>query len=722
MAIYLGNTPIAENVTIQQGGGVTIDDTLSDTSENPVQNKVITEALDGKAELSDIPTTLPANGGNADTVDGLHASDFSQIINFGHTSTDTKSAIGIPYKTTTYWCSNWTDYPAEAADGQGMIIAAHYNGDGTVGVNEVWVRQLYITPHLNYKIWQRIIYGTTVGEWTNIADGGNASTVNGYTINANVPAGFSSVGQNTENKEYTYKETTYTGSDTSEVFNDYENNMAAGGYSHAEGYNTKALNGEAHSEGYLSVALGFASHAEGDSTSASSLYSHAEGTSTTASGTAAHAEGYHTTASETATHAEGYYTTATKNYSHAEGNYTTASAINSHAEGCHTTASGADSHAEGNYTTASGANSHAEGLKTQSLGTAAHAEGGKDSSRDDWTVTLNDGTTLTISGSQANGDFSHAEGAQTLAYQRSSHAEGEHTLAYGGDSHAEGYNTRATGSTSHAEGLNTTASGESSHAEGVGTTASGYVAHAEGVGTTASRDCSHAGGRYNKDMSSGDIFVIGNGSTSSKSNCFRVTDSGYVYGLSSFNSSGADYAEFIKPWHDNNINNEDRVGYFVTIKNGLLYKANEGDYIVGITSGNPSVVGNADEDYYWRYERDEFNRFVYEDVEEEVPRTDDNGNIVMVKTGKIIKNGRLKLADNYDTSNQNNYIERKNRPEWSYVGMIGVLPVRDDGTCEAGDFCKCGFDGIATKAEARGFDTFFVIERINESVISVEIR
>ena len=36
------------------------------------------EAWDGKAELTDIPTSLPANGGNADTVDGKHASDFVQ--------------------------------------------------------------------------------------------------------------------------------------------------------------------------------------------------------------------------------------------------------------------------------------------------------------------------------------------------------------------------------------------------------------------------------------------------------------------------------------------------------------------------------------------------------------------------------------------------------------------------------------------------------------------
>lgn len=137
------------------------------------------------SDILNFPTSLPARGGNADTVDGKHANNFSQIIDFSNISTDTKTAIGIPYKITTYRCTNWTDYPTEAPDGQGMIIAAHYNGDGTVGVNEMWVRQLFITPHYNYKIWQRLIVGTTVGEWANIADGGNAAnaqSLNGFTV------------------------------------------------------------------------------------------------------------------------------------------------------------------------------------------------------------------------------------------------------------------------------------------------------------------------------------------------------------------------------------------------------------------------------------------------------------------------------------------------------------------------------------------------------------
>ena len=132
------------------------------------------------SDITDFPTSLPANGGNADTVDGKHASDFSQVIDFGDTPTDTKTAIGIPHSITTYRCTSWTDYPAEAADGQGTIIAVGYYGAGIAGTNAMWVRQLFISPHYNHnKIWQRIVVNTTIGEWINIADGGNADTLDG---------------------------------------------------------------------------------------------------------------------------------------------------------------------------------------------------------------------------------------------------------------------------------------------------------------------------------------------------------------------------------------------------------------------------------------------------------------------------------------------------------------------------------------------------------------
>ena len=81
------------------------------------------------------------------------------------------------------------------------------------------------------------------------------------------------------------------------------------------------------------VASGYSSHAEGSYTTASGYSSHAEGYYTTASGETSHAEGDHTTASGETSHAEGYYTTASGDYSHAEGNYTTASGDYQHVQG-----------------------------------------------------------------------------------------------------------------------------------------------------------------------------------------------------------------------------------------------------------------------------------------------------------------------------------------------------------------------------------------------------
>lgn len=50
--------------------GAVVDDTLSDASTNAIQNKAVTNALNGKADKSDIPKSLPADGGNAETVNG----------------------------------------------------------------------------------------------------------------------------------------------------------------------------------------------------------------------------------------------------------------------------------------------------------------------------------------------------------------------------------------------------------------------------------------------------------------------------------------------------------------------------------------------------------------------------------------------------------------------------------------------------------------------------
>ncbi len=81
----------------------------------------------------------------------------------------------------------------------------------------------------------------------------------------------------------------------------------------------------------------------------------------------------------------------------------------------------------------------------------------------------------------------------------------------------------------------------------------------------------------------------------------------------------------------------------------------------------------------------------------------------------------------YDASKP--YVERKDRPEWSAVGMLGVLSVRDDGTCRENEFCTVAEGGIATAADAelsivegKIVKAYRVLERVAENVVKVVFR
>ncbi len=80
----------------------------------------------------------------------------------------------------------------------------------------------------------------------------------------------------------------------------------------------------------------------------------------------------------------------------------------------------------------------------------------------------------------ATGDYSHAEGNNTIARGNVSHTEGTDTIAEGIASHAEGVDTFAKGYCAHSEGYMVVASGEASHGEGYGIKASGQYQHAQG--------------------------------------------------------------------------------------------------------------------------------------------------------------------------------------------------------------------------------------------------
>ena len=397
----------------------------------------------------------------------------------------------------------------------------------------------------------------------------------------------------------------------------------------------------------------------------------------------------------------------------------------SHAEGYHTTASGEGSHAQGRQTIASGEGSHAEGTYTTSTsngkniinnivasGKGSHAEG---------------------CATTASGEASHAEGYKALASGYYTHAEGESTTASSGRSHAEGTSTYASGFASHAEGGLTKASSDYSHAEGNFTTASGYCSHASGMYTCASNHSSYAIGKFNTEMTNGGsygsatgtAFVIGNGTdTTSKSNAFSVQFNGTVAAMSTITASTtADYAEFFE-WKDGNQDNEDRVGHFVTIDGNKIEIATDPeDYILGIVSGRPFVLGNGDCDVWnGMYLTDEFNRYITEDAPKmELDEETGEYKQVLDEDGNIVYEGtRFKVNPDYDPSKP--YVKRSDRKEWAAIGMLGVLSVYQDGTCEVNGYACCNKDGIATACKITDPGAYRVTEKISDSIIKVILK
>ena len=132
------------------------------------------------------------------------------------------------------------------------------------------------------------------------------------------------------------------------------------------------------------------------------------------------------------------------------------------------------------------------------------------------------------SGTIASGNYSHAEGRSTTASSADAHAEGTSTTASGIAAHAEGNNTEASGGSSHAEGNNTHATNTYAHAEGYRTHANGSASHSQNYFTVADGDYQTAIGKYNVSDTANHVFIIGNGTSSARSNALTVDWDGDV--------------------------------------------------------------------------------------------------------------------------------------------------------------------------------------------------
>lgn len=332
-----------------------------------------------------------------------------------------------------------------------------------------------------------------------------------------------------------------------------------------------------------------------------------------------------------------------------------------------------------------------------------------------------------IGGSGSGFTNSYVYTTNNICYAKRSVVEGIGNVAYG-----------MTGSlcvpymgACHVEGVSNTTYGNAAHAAGYGNIA--YTGQFV-IGCFANNDTYYVQNPSNTTIPSIDqsteinLFIVGNGSghlhydtdpdqssfleANSRSNAFRVTSKGKVYGAQSY-TTGADYAEFFE-WEDGNTDNEDRRGLFVTLDGEKIRTANSNDtYILGVVSAAAGVIGDAkDDEWQGKYVQDIYGNRCTETVI--VPEVrDENGNIISdggITQGYII---------NPDYDPDEVYIPRSSRSEWDPIGLLGKLVVRDDGTCEVGKFCKPNDDGVATLSDTPGY---YVMSRLDESHVKILVK
>ena len=181
---------------------------------------------------------------------------------------------------------------------------------------------------------------------------------------------------NTSNKNiyfnYSGNLITYRGStgaagsgSSSEIFNDYTNNLASGRYSHAEGAWTRAQGDYAHAEGFYTQARGTNAHSQGKYCIAGGVEAHAGGNSSNANGDYSFAHGIRALAQGKNSYAFGADTIATGIHSVTIGNETRAIGNESIALGYSSLAIGKQSLAGGNRAVTEGDDSFAFGQGTQ---------------------------------------------------------------------------------------------------------------------------------------------------------------------------------------------------------------------------------------------------------------------------------------------------------------------------------------------------------------------
>ena len=112
---------------------------------------------------------------------------------------------------------------------------------------------------------------------------------------------------------------------------------------------------------------------------------------------------------------------------------------------------------------------------------------------------------------------------------------------------------------------------------------------------------------------------------------------------------------------------------------------------------------------------DEFGSRIPETFEYEV---EENGDGKQQNITKKVKKTGTCWRQNPEYDPNVHYIQRSERAEWDAIGMLGVLAVRDDGSCKVNGFCTLAEGGIATASE----NGYRVIKRVNDHIVKVIFR
>lgn len=159
------------------GNGISTEDRSNAFEITKTTGKLFDKEI---ATKEDIPTTLPANGGNADTVGKKHPDDFfnniSGVVSPKSCGKNTlqEYIASISSATSSFYAEHFTDLPS--AD-WGYNVTVNKTGGAyyAIAYKSLSDKEIYVRACGTDGTWN--------GEWARICDGGNADTLDGLHAN-----------------------------------------------------------------------------------------------------------------------------------------------------------------------------------------------------------------------------------------------------------------------------------------------------------------------------------------------------------------------------------------------------------------------------------------------------------------------------------------------------------------------------------------------------------